>query len=144
PLAQQGEIRGIAFTPDGSTILTGSVDRTARLWDAATHTALGPVFRHEGPIEDVAITPDGKLAITAGGDMAIRVWDLDPGRGRRDLLEVEHNSSLGRVAFTPDGQAFAIGSGDGTVRLWNAATGNPVGPRFPHPSGVASLAISPD
>ena len=54
----------MAFSPDGKTVLTGSWDGTARLWDAATAQPLGPPMRHQGEVLAVAFSPDGKTVLT--------------------------------------------------------------------------------
>src|SRR5437588_411942 len=43
PLQHQGAVDAVAFSPDGKTVLTGSGDKTARLWEMATGKLLGPV-----------------------------------------------------------------------------------------------------
>ena len=66
----------VAFSPDGKTVLTGSEDRTARLWDAATGQPLGPPLTHQGAVMAVAFSPDGKTVITGSGDKTARLWDV--------------------------------------------------------------------
>ena len=44
PLAQQAWVIAVAFSPDGKSILTGSRDRTAWLWDIATGQPIGPPY----------------------------------------------------------------------------------------------------
>src|SRR5262249_34541775 len=46
PLRHQGDIKAVAFSPDGRTFLTGSEDKTARLWDAATGESRGDPLYH--------------------------------------------------------------------------------------------------
>ncbi len=47
-MAASGQVLSVAFSPDGKTILTGSQDKTARLWDAATGRPIGPPMPHFG------------------------------------------------------------------------------------------------
>ena len=59
---------------------TGSDDKTARVWDLATHTPIGqPLTGHTGSVNAVATTQlDGHpVAVSGGGDKAVRVWDLE-------------------------------------------------------------------
>ncbi len=54
-----------ALSPDGRLVLTGSADRTARLWDAATGQPIGPPMEHRAEVIAVAFSPDGKTILTA-------------------------------------------------------------------------------
>ena len=54
----------VAFSPDGKTVLTGSCDKTARLWDAATGQPIGQPLAHQGAVGAVAFSPDGKTVLT--------------------------------------------------------------------------------
>ncbi len=66
----------VAFSPDGKSILTGSLDQTARLWDRATAQPIGGAMQHQGPVLGVAFRPDGKAVLTASGDNTVRVWPI--------------------------------------------------------------------
>jgi hypothetical protein len=56
------------------TILTGSWDNTARLWDAAIGLPIGKTMRHQGFVCSVAFSPDGKSLLTGGFDKMARLW----------------------------------------------------------------------
>ncbi|KIK33562.1 hypothetical protein CY34DRAFT_28988, partial [Suillus luteus UH-Slu-Lm8-n1] len=65
----------VAFSPDGRRIVSGSWDKTVRVWDAKTGEALGsPLQGHADWIRSVAISPDGKRIVSGSDDMTIRVW----------------------------------------------------------------------
>jgi tetratricopeptide (TPR) repeat protein len=72
PLRHDGPVYAVAFSPDGSTVLTGS-NNTAGLWDAATGIPLGEPLRPPGPVLSVAFSPDGRTVIT-GGNHTATMW----------------------------------------------------------------------
>src|SRR5262249_55250758 len=66
-LRHDKQVAAAAFSPDGRTVLTGSLDGTARLWDAATGRPVGEPLRLGGAVWSVALSPDGKTVATGGG-----------------------------------------------------------------------------
>jgi WD40 repeat protein len=73
-----GRIGTIAVSPDGRQMLTGSGDKTARLWDIVTGKTLR-ILRHSKAVTSVTFSSDGQLAFTGGWDV-VRVWQLTSGR----------------------------------------------------------------
>ena len=78
-----GHVRGVtsvAITPDGSRIVSGSLDATIRIWDLAKGTPVGePLTGHAGEVTAVAVTPDGRRIVSGSLDATIRIWDLANG-----------------------------------------------------------------
>jgi WD40 repeat protein len=139
-------VRAVAFSPDGKTILTGSDDGSARLWDAAINQTIGQALLHQGPVVAVAFSPDGKTLLTVSSDSTVRLWDANPGQPSGLILE---NDRLGaHAAFSPDGKSILSGvrRDTETVTHWDAATGLPIGPPMHHRGAetVPAVAYSPD
>ena len=80
PVARaDGPITTVAISPDNRWLVTGSADKTARLWDlSAKDPAANPVVLrgHEGPVSAVAISPDNRWLVTGSADKTARLWDL--------------------------------------------------------------------
>jgi WD40 repeat protein len=73
-------VADVAFSPDGTVIVTESYDGAARTWEAATGRPLVTFAGHDRAVYGVAFSPDGKRIATASGDETARVWEADTGR----------------------------------------------------------------
>jgi WD40 repeat protein len=70
----------VAFSPDGSTILTGSGDNTARLWEVTSGQLIHSFEGHSNSVLSVAFSPNGHTILTGSGDNTARLWDRATGR----------------------------------------------------------------
>jgi WD40 repeat protein/serine/threonine protein kinase/tetratricopeptide (TPR) repeat protein len=140
--SHSSDVVSVAFSPDGKTILTGCMDKTARLWDAVTGRPIGQPLVHQGAVTAVAFSPDGKTILTGGGDKTARLWDVAAGRPIGQPMV--HLQAVKSAAFSPDGKTILTGGMDKTARLWDAGTGQPLGQPILHPGFVWKVAFSPD
>ncbi|MCX6925004.1 MAG: serine/threonine protein kinase, partial [Verrucomicrobia bacterium] len=109
------------FSPDGQRIVTGSWDKTAKVWDAASGKELLTLTGHSKLLMSVAFSPDGQRIVTGSYDGTAKVWEAVTGR---ELLTLKGHSELVKsVSFSRDGRRIVTGSGDGTAKVWDAATG---------------------
>jgi WD40 repeat protein len=137
-----GAVRSVAFSPDGQRIVTGSLDGTAKTWEAASGKELVTFKGHRGGIWSVAFAPDGQRIATGSEDATVKVWDSTSGK---ELLTFKgHHSKVNSVVFAPDGQRIASGSADQTAKVWDAASGNELLTLRGHSNLVWSVAFSPD
>jgi WD40 repeat protein len=157
----QGWVNSVAFSPDGSRILSGSglQDHTLRLWDAASGKLIRSWKAHSRGLGSVAFSPDGALLLSAGEKSelnreddsgALSLWDAASGQ----LIRVfEHSGRVTSAAFSLDGTRI-ISSGDAgligrdtktTLKLWDTATGRLIRTFEGHSDAlISSAAFSPN
>ena len=135
-------VLAVAFSHDGTRVLSGSGDNTAKLWDADTGQFLRTFAGHSGTVRSVAFSPDGSRVLSGSQDRTLRLWDTATGRLLRTFEG--HSGEVWSVAFSPDGTRVLSGSHDKTLRLWNAGTGQPLRTFTGHSDWIFSVAFSPD
>src|SRR5258706_590204 len=138
-----GAIMSVIYSPNGARVVTGSSDKTIRIWDVESGATVGgPLTGHNGGVNSVAHSPDGPHIISGSFDCTIRIWDAETGAPVGDPLE-GHTHWVVSVAYSPDGQHIISGSCDCTIRIWDAEAGAPVGGPL-ETDTVRSVAYSPD
>ncbi|MEE0888922.1 MAG: hypothetical protein U0L57_01780, partial [Bacteroidales bacterium] len=67
----------VAFSPDGTKIISGSVDdATVKIWDANTGECLKTLKEHLDSVWSVAFSPDGTKIISGSADYTIKIWGI--------------------------------------------------------------------
>lgn len=137
------DIYAVTFLPDGQRVVTGSDDRTLRVWDLKTGSLLAQLLGHRDRVRSVAVTRDQAAKIgdnsylLASGDRSgeVRLWraqDLTRASNaavieNSYLLVKQKRNAINGLAFSKDGRHLLVNcgqkcSGDYTPRLYNLAT----------------------
>lgn len=132
--AHRGLIGGLAYSLDGSVLLTWANERNYRLWDARSGE-LRWSFENGAPVRARAgVSPDGSLVAWCDVHPGLRVVETR-NQGWRRVLGSAGNS-VQTVRIRPDGtQAFAAAS-DGTIRAWAVSSGTPLWTVAPGADGL--------
>jgi WD40 repeat protein len=137
-----GWMSSLAFSPDGSMLVTGHAVKEAWVWDLATG---GPahILKHKGTVRAVAFSADGQMVATGAADDSARLWNA--GTGAEIVRCMGHGGQAMAVAISPNGKLLAsTGLRGRGIRLWDIATGQPL-VEFGNEEGYhAALAFSPD
>ncbi|KAJ6583549.1 WD40-repeat-containing domain protein [Mycena vulgaris] len=112
----EDRVWSVAFSPDGLHAISGSDDKTVRVWDVATGKQLKQMDGHMSYVSSVAFSPDGLHAISGSDDKTVRIWDISTGKQLKELDG--HEGSVNSVAFSKDGLHAISVSDDKTVRIW--------------------------
>ncbi len=133
-----------AWRPGAHELATGSLDKTARIWNADTGQCTHIIKDHAEAVFGVAYSPDGKLLATGSGDRSAKIFDT--GSWQRLAALTAHEDGLTRVAFSHDGKWLATASSDKTVRVWPVKIGAMENPQHTLNEGgiIADCAFSPD
>jgi len=125
-------IFSIAISSDNKFIISGSYDKTIKIWDVQTGECLKILKGHNGRIESIAISSDNKFIVSGSGDGTIKIWDVKTGRCLKTLKLhpiiyinfEEMRFYLNKpIAISSDNQFIISGSSTETIKIWDVQTG---------------------
>ena len=134
----------VALSTDGLRAISGSNDRTVRIWDVRTGRALQRCQAQDS-VSGVAFAPDGCTAVSSelDGETPLRAWDIATSKELRCFPSPGMHDLHAGVAVSPDGRRVLAGSWDRTMRLWETATAKELR-QFDVGSYVQAVAFSVD
>jgi WD40 repeat protein len=135
-------ISAIAFSPDGSLLAAGDVDKKIKLFDVKSAKTIRTLSDVGTTVLSLAFSPDGSRLASAGKENVIRLWDVKTGQLLKTLDG--HTLAVSDVAFAPDGSLLASSGYDKLISLWDVQTGEVVKVLDGHGDSVTSLAFAPD
>ena len=137
------DVGSVSFSPDGSTLASGSRDNTVKLWDVATRQNIATLEGHTSEVWSVSFSPDGSTLASGSHDNTVKLWDVATRQNIATLTG--HRNNVISVSFSPDGSTLASGGGwgDNTVKLWDVATRQNIA-TLEATSPFGSVSFSPD
>ena len=136
-----GFVNAVAISPDGKTIASGSVDKTARLWDHVTGIEKHILKGHTDQITAIDWNHDGTHILTGSTDNSVRIWDATTGK-EFDYFKVD--TEVWSAAFSPDGTRIAVGSRGGKACVLDIKSKNVLARFEKHREWIYSIAWHPD
>ena len=139
-------VEALAAPLDGHHIISGSHDKTVKVWSVANKSLVSTSVRdehggHTRPVMTVAAMPDCQRFLSGSADRTVRVWLLDG--ALKNTFEL-HDGTVQALVALPDNQHALSGSADKTVKLFNVNDGSVLRTFTHHISSVWCLALLPD
>lgn len=140
-------VTGVAFSADGAKILSGSQDKSCRLWSVAESKELG-ITETPAPVNAVAFVAEDQQVATGGADNKLVTWNLpvpkvDGQEPPKPIKEMGHGGAVTSLLSLAKGAQLLSGSADGQMRVWDVAAGNAV-KTMAHGAPIEAVAALPD
>jgi WD40 repeat protein len=114
-IANQTLIRDLAFSPDGSRLVTASADRRIRIWDSSNGVER-LAMSQDGSVTDVVFSSNGKWIATTGDDRTARVWDATTGA---EIFQIPLKASGSLLAFCNNDKWLVTTDESGAIGIWD-------------------------
>jgi Tol biopolymer transport system component len=138
-----GRVTSMAFSPDGNYFISGSRDKTIKIWDTETGQEIKTLIGHTGTgsigeVLSVAYSPDGRQIVSCSNDRTIKFWDTSNGNVIRTISA---NCSI--VSYCPDGRKIAAVEGN-KIHIFDTQNGRELFTLAGHRSIIRSISFNPD
>ncbi|MCG8406939.1 MAG: protein kinase [Phycisphaerales bacterium] len=131
----------LASTPDRKILISGSMDRTVRLWSLESGKPISTLKGHNGGVLSCAVNDKAATIVTGGDDGQIKIWDPRVVGPSTSLSG--HYGTISALKFSPDGSKLASAGADQTIIIWDA-TSTAMLQSLNSNAGIYSLAWGPD
>ena len=137
---QERGVDSLIFSADSRLLVTGSSDKTARIWNAANGHLLH-ILTMRGQVLSERFSSDGQWLVTASTDGTAAIWNVRS--GQRNLLLSGANGSANDAAFSPNGKEVAVAFADRIARIYSTQDGRLLAPLAGHGDAVTSVGYNP-
>ncbi len=133
-------VKSVAISPDGKILVSGSYDKTIKVWDLVTGKLLHTLTGHTQRVTCIAISPDGQIIASGSYDRTIKLWAITSGELLGTLTG--HLDRIRHIAFSPNGQTLI--SIAQKIMLWAVRTGKLLLTLNGHSDSARLATFSPD
>lgn len=141
-MGHTGWVTSVAVNPDNRWVVSGSRDRTVKIWDLEKGTCGMTLKGHNNQVNSVTITPDGQRILSGSNDRTIRIWNMLTDQCVGVLKG--HAHFVKSVVVLADNKRALSGSTDQTIKLWDINSRLCLQTFKGHVGTVAALAITAD
>jgi WD40 repeat protein len=117
-------VRSLTFSPDGTSLVSGSDDNTLRLWDIQTGGVVKTFHGHTNQVHSVSVSPDYVMIASGSSDKTIRLWDIQTGECHCVIGQQEQ---VYHVIFSLTNPQHLISMSGNIIQQWDI-NGHPIGP----------------
>jgi WD40 repeat protein len=122
------EVTCVAISPDGRFAVSGSLDKTIRLWSIENGQELRQFTGFKGDVKTITVSPNGNLILSGCGygsyiDNVVYLWNVEEGCELRRFEGHDEGTGIHCVAFSPDGKLALSAGWDDYIRIWNVESG---------------------
>ena len=136
-------VLSVCVSPDGRHIVSGSQDKTVKVWDMESGQCIHTLNDHNKDVTSVCVSPDGRRIVSGSSDATVRVWDMESGQCIHTLMG--HVESVLSVCMTPDGRHIVSGSYDEKIYVWDMESKDRIHKLSNFfSSAVRSVCVTPD
>ncbi|MCY7284656.1 MAG: hypothetical protein LH679_14750, partial [Cyanobacteria bacterium CAN_BIN43] len=108
-------VKAIAVTSDWQTLISGSADKTIKIWNLARGEQLRSLAAPKDQINCLAIDPYDECFASGCEDGTLTIWDIET---IEQICPMRHAWGVNAIAFSPDGDLLVSGSADETIKIW--------------------------
>jgi WD40 repeat protein/transcriptional regulator with XRE-family HTH domain len=136
------DIYALAFSPDGSHMISGDTSGVIRIWEVGSGKELGSLELHTNQILDLEVSPQGDRLASSSNDGRVIIWDL--ASGQPALTLINNPPLVSSLSFSPDGKWLVTSGTDGNARVWDISTGQLLLTLKGHTGEITGVDFSPD
>lgn len=137
-----GAVHTVCFSEDRKHLLSGSSDKTLRLWELETGKELKTLSGHSSMVWPVCWQHHDKIIASGGNDSKIKIWNSET--AKEIVTLPAHAPIVLGLSFSPDGKWLASCGGDKQIKIWDMSSFKEIFTLRGHSKWVMSVAFAPD